>query len=88
MTKFNAIENLDRIMAKHICKKISRGHYKYRGFKIVCVGYYNPEHRMCWEAIDTDGKSGFGHSYTLRDVKREIDYELDKGGRRNQTKKI
>ena len=68
-------------MTKHICKKISRGHYKYRGFEIVCAGYYNPEHRVCWEAIDTDGISGFAHSYTLRDVKREIDYELDKGGR-------
>lgn len=57
----------------------------YRGFKIVCVGYYNPEHRICWEAIDTDEKSGFAHSYTLKGVKREIDYELDKEGRKNQT---
>ena len=71
----------NEFMPNHICKKISRGHYKYRGFEIVCVGYYNPEHRVCWEAIDTDGRSGFAHSYTLGDVKREIDYELDKGGR-------
>lgn len=68
-------------MARYICKKISRGHYEYRGFKILSVGYYNPEHRVCWEAIDTDGVSGFAHSFTLKDVKREIDYELDKGGR-------
>lgn len=68
-------------MAKHILKKISRGHYKYRGFEIVCVGYYNPEHRVAWEAIDTDGRSGFAQSYTLSAVIAEIDYELDKGGR-------
>ena len=66
---------------KHICKKISRGHYEYRGFEIMCVGYYNPEHRVCLEAIDNDDRrSGFAHSYSLRDVKREIDYELDKAG--------
>lgn len=57
-------------------KKIRRGHYLYRGFEIVCVGYYHPEHRVCWEAIDTDA-SGFAHSYTLKDTKAEIDYELD-----------
>jgi hypothetical protein len=60
------------------CKRISKGHYLYRGFTIICVGYYNPEHRVCWEAVDTDGKSAFAHGYTLREVKRWIDIELDK----------
>ena len=40
--------------------KIERGHYKYRGFDILCVGYYNPEHRVCWECVDENGQ-GFGH---------------------------
>ena len=65
-------------MGRESYKKISRGHYKYRGYDIVCVGYYHPEHRVCWEAIDTDGLSGFAHSYTLRGVIREIDYEYGK----------
>lgn len=69
-------------MGRKSCKKISRGHYKYRGFEISCVGYYHPEHRICWEAIDTDGLSGFAHSYTLEGVMREIDYEIDKEHRR------
>lgn len=66
---------------KHKAKKLRRGHYLYRGFEIVCVGYYQPEHRVCWEAIDTDGISGFAHSYSLKGSRAEIDYELDKGGR-------
>lgn len=63
---------------KHTAKRISAGHYIYRGFQIICVGYYNPDHKVCWEAIDTDGISGFAHSYSLKDTKRLIDYELDR----------
>lgn len=62
---------------KHKAKRISKGHYIYRGFQIVCVGYYEAEHRVCWEAIDDKG-CGFAHSYSLKDTKSEIDYELDK----------
>ena len=58
-------------------KRLSSGHYLYRGFEIICVGYYQPEHRVCWEAVDENG-CGFAHSYSLKDTKREIDYELDK----------
>ena len=69
---------------KHPCKRLSRGHYLYRGFEIICVGYYNPEHHICWEAVDIDGISGFAHSYSLKDTKAEIDYELDKSDRKEK----
>lgn len=59
-------------------KRISKGHYIYRGFRINCVGYYPPEKRTVWEAIDHDG-CGFAHSYSLHDTKRLIDEELKKG---------
>ena len=59
------------------CKKLSPGHYNYRGYTINCLGYYHPEHRICWECIDSDG-SAFGHSYTKRDCMSEIDYEIEK----------
>ena len=62
---------------KHKCKRISAGHYLYRGFEIICVGYYNPEHRVCWEAVEKDGLSGFGQSYSLKETKKWVDYELD-----------
>ena len=61
---------------KYSCKRISSWHYLYRGFEIICVGYYNPEHRVCWEAVDEFG-CGFAHSYTLKETKKWVDYELD-----------
>ena len=61
---------------KNKCHRISRSHYIHRGFLILCVGYYQPEHRVCWEAVDVDG-SAFAHGYTLKEVKRRIDIILD-----------
>ena len=61
---------------KHKCKRISHGHYLYRGFEINCVGYYNPEHSVCWEAVDEFG-CGFAHSHTLKETKKWVDIELD-----------
>ena len=52
---------------KHTAKRISGGHYMYRGFQIICIGYYNPEHRVCWEAVDEHG-CGFAHSNSLKDI--------------------
>lgn len=61
----------------HTAHRLSSGHYIYRGYHIVCVGYYPPEHRVCWECIDKDGISGFGHDYTLSGCKRWIDITID-----------
>lgn len=44
---------------KYKLKKISKGHYEYRGCKIDCVGYYSPEQRVCWECTYTDGSAIF-----------------------------
>lgn len=56
-------------------KRICAGRYEYRGFEIQCVYDYDPEGRSVWQCIDKDG-SAFGHSYTLREAKREIDDEI------------
>ena len=62
-------------MENFVSKKISRGIYLYRGF--VLIGHYHsPEGRVCWEAIDDDG-TGFAHSFSLRDTKKWVDYEID-----------
>lgn len=66
---------MGRDVNKYTTHKISKGHYKYRGFEIVCVGYYHPEHRICWEAIDENG-CGFAHSFSLKETKFWIDVEL------------
>lgn len=56
-------------------KRICAGRYEYRGFKIECIYDYDPERRNVWQCIDKDG-SCFGHSYTLREAKREVDEEI------------
>ena len=63
-------------MSEHKAKRLSKGYYLYRGFEIICVGYYEPEHRIAWEAVDEHG-CGFAHSFSLKDTKAEIDWELD-----------
>lgn len=35
--------------------KISKGHYTYKGIQINCIGYYPPEKRVVWEAVDKNG---------------------------------
>lgn len=57
-------------------KRLSSGHYLYRGFEIICVGYYPPEQRVCWEAVDKDG-SGFAHGFSKKEVMFWIDKQLD-----------
>ena len=60
---------------KHIAKRIGPGQWFYRGFLIESVGYYHPEHRVCWEAVGDDG-CAFGHDYTLRDCKKWVDIAI------------
>lgn len=61
---------------KYKAKKIKEGLYEYRGYKIRCLGYFEPEHRIVWEVEDVDG-TAFGHSYTLRMAKIHVDVILD-----------
>ena len=71
----------------HRCKKIKAGHYIYRGFEVRCLGYFEAEHRIVWECVDEYG-CGFGHSFTLRDCKQQIDWELDSEEGRRHNEKI
>ena len=51
--------------------------YVYRGVFIECAGYYPPEHRVCWNGIDSDGICGFAHGTSLSDTMAEIDRDID-----------
>lgn len=61
---------------KHHAKRLHAGYYEYRGFKVVCLGYYYPEHKVAWEAVDENG-GGFAHSFSLKNTKKLIDTEID-----------
>ena len=54
-------------------KKISAGHYLYKGYIITKVGYYPPEQRVVWEAVNPDTGCGDYHGFSLREVKFWID---------------
>lgn len=54
-------------------KRIRKGCYEYRGYIIQSVGYYEPEHRVCWEAHLPDVICADYHGYTLREIKLLID---------------
>ena len=56
-------------------KRIASGKYLYRGFIINRIGYYPPEKRVVWEAVDDNGE-GFAHGYSLKEVKHWIDNEI------------
>lgn len=61
---------------KHKTKKISAGHYIYRGYQVNRIGYYPPEQKVVWEAVDKNG-CGFAHSFSFADTKLFIDELLD-----------
>ena len=46
---------------------------------ITSVGYYHPEHRVCWEGcLDIEGRYwGDYHGFSLAEVKALIDSDLD-----------
>lgn len=63
------------------CKKIKPGTYKYRGWIIQCVGYYESERCVVWEAYDPVTGCGDFHGFSKREIKRLIDDSLNKNGR-------
>lgn len=62
---------------KYRAKRIRAGKYVYRGYVINCIRYYEPEGQDVWECVDQDGE-GFGHSFRLRDAKRQVDLEIER----------
>ena len=60
---------------KYKAKRIRKGLWEYRGYKIMYLGYFEPEHRIAWEVEDVDG-TAFGQSFTFRMATIQIDNEL------------
>lgn len=62
---------------KYRAKKIKSGEYYYRGYKIYCLGYYEPDQKIVWEGLDEATGEGVAHGFTKKSVMVEIDYFLD-----------
>jgi hypothetical protein len=54
-------------------KKIQAGEYMYCGYRIQCCGYYEPEHRIVWQAIDDQTGEAVAHGYTKKEVMWAVD---------------
>ena len=67
--------------AVYPCKKIRAGKYEYRGWIISSVGYYHPEHCVCWEGYDPKTGHADFHGFSKKEIKWLIDYSLSKNGR-------
>ena len=65
-------------MSKEKAKRISSGHYLYRGFQIKRYPSQGlmPYRQWIWEAID-EHNGGFAHSHSLKTTKRLIDDEFE-----------
>lgn len=63
-----------------VCRKLRAGKYEYRGLIITCVGYYEPDQKVCWEAYDKITGNADYHGYSKRMVKRLIDIDFAKNG--------
>ena len=60
-----------------MAKKISKGVYEYKGYKLICFGYHESEHSVWWEAVDRNGDAEY-HAHTKRELMLFIDKEQRK----------
>jgi len=54
-------------------KKIQAGEYLYGKYLLRSQGYYEPERRVCWEAIHVETGSSDYRGYTKKELIRQID---------------
>ena len=53
-------------------KKISKGVYEYKDYKLIRFGYYSSEQSIWWEAVDQNGDAEY-HAHTKRELMQLID---------------
>lgn len=60
-------------MSRPGAKKIRPGRYEYRGLILQCHGYYPPDKRIVWEAIDPETGEGCYHEFSKAALMAAID---------------
>lgn len=51
-----------------VCKKLSKGKYKYKDWLLVNNGYYPPDKCVWWEAINIETNCADYHAHTKKDL--------------------
>lgn len=54
-------------------KKIRSGKYLYKGFILTRIGYYPPDKKVVWEAVDPKTGEGVAHGFSRKELKYSID---------------
>lgn len=66
----------------HRAKKIEKGRYSYRGYILNCNGYWQPDHRIAWEAYkmdeDDEIETVVAKGFAKKKIMKDIDDFLDK----------
>ncbi len=58
-------------------KKLSKGNYEYRGYRLHNHGYYEADHCIWWEAVNLKTGCADYHAHTKWELMRYIDEEID-----------
>lgn len=64
-------------MKNKSAKKISKGVYEYKGYKLYYFGYYPPDKCVWWEAINLKTQNADYHAHTKKELMRLIDKESE-----------
>ena len=59
-------------MKNKSAKKISKGVYEYKGYKLIRFGYFPNEQSVWWEAVDRNGNGEY-HAHTKKELMQLID---------------
>lgn len=54
-------------------KKLSKGIYEYKGYRIIKFGYYPPEQGIWWEAVNKSTENVDYHAHTKKNLMKMID---------------
>ena len=54
------------------CKKISKGIYEYKNYRIANCGYHVPDKRIWWEAVNMQTGCADYHETTKKEIIRDI----------------
>lgn len=54
-------------------KKISKGIYEYKGYRVSNCGYYQPDHCVWWEAVNIKNGCADFHATTKKEIQKLID---------------
>lgn len=57
----------------NVTKKVKRGVYEYKGYRLCYFGYHRPDHCVWWEAVNIETQCTDFHATTKKGLIAMID---------------